>query len=145
MKQNSKWVVSFVRAFWKHFSKRNTAYGKRYQSYDGSNSLSDIHSHCYDPHCDLVGPRSSENSASDSTVRGPGFDTRFVSPCADSIRAVVSYWRKYVHEELVNRLGGLSLPRKNVVRLTNRLDMIVAVYRGCKTITHNKKSFLFYR
>ena len=32
----------------------------------------------------------------------------------------VSYWRKYVHEVLVNRLGGLSLPRKSVVRLTDR-------------------------
>ena len=32
-------------------------------------------------------------------------------PSADSRRAVVSYWRKYVHEVLVNRLGGLSLPR----------------------------------
>ena len=35
----------------------------------------------------------------------------FVSPSAFSRRAVVSYWRKYVHEALVNRLGGLSLPR----------------------------------
>ena len=33
--------------------------------------------------------------------------------------AVVSYWRKYVHEVLVNRLGGLSLPRKSVIRLTD--------------------------
>ena len=40
----------------------------------------------------------------------------FVSPSAFSRRAVVSYWRKYVHEVLVNRLGGLSLPRKSVVR-----------------------------
>ena len=40
-----------------------------------------------------------------------------------SRRAVVSYWRKYVHEVLVNRLGGLSLPRKSVVRLTDRPDM----------------------
>ena len=40
----------------------------------------------------------------------------FVFPSTDSRRAVVSYWRKYVQEVLVNRLGGLSLPRKNVVR-----------------------------
>ena len=33
-----------------------------------------------------------------------------------SRRAVVSYWRKYVHEVLVNRLGGLSMPRKSVGR-----------------------------
>ena len=47
--------------------------------------------------------------------------------------AVVSYWRKYVHEVLVNRLGGLSLPRKSVVRLTDRPDMTLDVYRGRKT------------
>ena len=35
----------------------------------------------------------------------------------------VFFWRKYVHEVLVNRLGGLSLPRKSVVRLTDRPDM----------------------
>ena len=28
-----------------------------------------------------------------------------------------------MHKELVNRLGGLSLPRKSVVRLTDRHDM----------------------
>ena len=31
------------------------------------------------------------------------------------------------------RLGGLSLPRKSVVRLTDRPDMTVDVYRGRKT------------
>ena len=55
------------------------------------------------------------------------------SPSAFSRRAVVSYWRKYVHEVLVNRLGGLSLPRKSVVRLTDRPDMTIDVYRGRKT------------
>ena len=30
----------------------------------------------------------------------------FVSPSADSRRALVSYGRKYVHEVQVNRLGG---------------------------------------
>ena len=45
----------------------------------------------------------------------------------------VSYWRKYVHEVLVNRLGGLSLPRKSVVRLTDRPDMTLDVYRERKT------------
>ena len=68
---------------------------------------------------------------------GPGFDTRsgnilsFLLPLFR--RAVVSYWRKYVHEVLVNRLGGLSLPRKSVVRLTDRPDMTLDVYRGRKT------------
>ena len=54
-------------------------------------------------------------------------------PSAFSRRAVVSYWRKYVHEVLVNPLGGLSLPRKSVVRLTDRPDMTLDVYRGRKT------------
>ena len=38
-----------------------------------------------------------------------------------------------MHKVLVNRLGGLSLPRKSVVRLTDRPDMTLDVYRGCKT------------
>ena len=40
-----------------------------------------------------------------------------------------------MHEVLVNRLGGLSLPRKSVVRLTDRPDMTLDVYRGRKTTT----------
>ena len=48
-------------------------------------------------------------------------------------RAVVRYRRKYVHEVLVNRLGGLSLLRKSVVKLTDRPDMTLDVYRGRKT------------
>ena len=55
------------------------------------------------------------------------------SPSAFSRRAVVSYWRRYVYEVLVNRLGGLSLPRKSVVRLTDRPNMTLDVYRGRKT------------
>ena len=39
-----------------------------------------------------------------------------------------------MHEVLVNRLGGLSLPWKSVVRLTDRPDMTLDVYRGRKTI-----------
>ena len=58
---------------------------------------------------------------------------------ADSRGAVVSYWRKYVHEVLVNRLGGLSLPRKSVVRLTDRPDMTLDVYHGRKTTTTTTK------
>ena len=52
---------------------------------------------------------------------------------AFSRRAVVSYWQKYVHEVLVNRLGGLSLPRKSVVRLADRPGMTLDVYCGRKT------------
>ena len=43
-----------------------------------------------------------------------------------------------MHEVPVNRLGGLSLPRKIVVRLADRPDMTLDVYRGRKTrIQHN--------
>ena len=59
----------------------------------------------------------------------------FVSPSADSRGAVISYWRKYVHEVLVNCLGGLSLSRKSVVRLTDRPDTTLDVYHGRKTTT----------
>ena len=38
-----------------------------------------------------------------------------------------------MHEVLVNRLGGLNLPRKSVVRLTDRPDLTLDVYRGRKT------------
>ena len=38
-----------------------------------------------------------------------------------------------MHELLVNRLGGLNLSRKCVVRLTDRPDMTINVYRGRKT------------
>ena len=37
-----------------------------------------------------------------------------------------------MHEVLVNRSGGLSLLRKSVVRLTDRPDMTLDVYRGRK-------------
>ena len=50
-----------------------------------------------------------------------------------------------MHEVLVNRLGGLSLPRKSVVRLTDRPDMTLDVYRGRKTTkqqtTHGLKNW----
>ena len=44
-----------------------------------------------------------------------------------------------MHEVLINRLGGLSLPRKSVVRLTDRPDMTLDVYRGRKTTKQKKK------
>ena len=89
----------------------------------------------------VAGPRSEVGRAPDSYVRGPGFDT-FVSSSADSRKAaVVSYWRKYVHEVLVNRLGGLSLPRKSVVRLSDRPDITLYVYRGRKTTIQQQQQF----
>ena len=45
-----------------------------------------------------------------------------------------------MHEVLVNRLGGLSLPRKSVVRLTDRPDMTLDVYRGRKTTIQYKRT-----
>ena len=53
-----------------------------------------------------------------------------------------------MHEVLVNRLGGLGLPRKSVVRLTDRPDMTLDVYRRRKATVqqqeqHIKKSVAF--
>ena len=44
-----------------------------------------------------------------------------------------------MHEVLVNCLGGLRLPRKSVVRLTDRPDMTLDVYRGRKTIMQQQQ------
>ena len=83
-----------------------------------------------------AGPGSAVGSVSDSRARSPGLETvqphTFISPSANLRRAVVSYWGKYAHKVLVNHLGGLSLPRKSVVRLIDHSDMTLAVYRGCK-------------
>ena len=49
-----------------------------------------------------------------------------------------------MHEVLVNRLGGLSLPRKCVVRLTDRPDMTLDVYRGRKTTMQQCNNLLFW-
>ena len=52
-----------------------------------------------------------------------------------------------MQEVLVNRLGGLSLPRESAVRLTDRPDMTLDVYRGRKTTTQqpfpvNRREFI---
>ena len=47
-----------------------------------------------------------------------------------------------MHEVLVSRIGGLSLPRKSVVRLTDRPDMTFDVYRGCKTTMQQQQKQL---
>ena len=74
----------------------------------------------------------------EGTLRYPIWQDTFVSPFAFSRRAVVSYWRKYVLEVLVNRLGrSKSLPRKSVVRLTDRPDM-TDVFCGRKTTTQQQ-------
>ena len=47
-----------------------------------------------------------------------------------------------MHEVLVNRLGGLSLLRKSVVRLTDRPDMTLDVYRGRKTTIQQQQQHI---
>ena len=44
-----------------------------------------------------------------------------------------------MHKVLVNRLGGLSLPRTGVVRLSDRPHMTIDVSRGRKTITQQQQ------
>ena len=61
---------------------------------------------------------------------------------AYSRRAVVSYWQKYVQEVLDNLLGGLSLPRKSVVRLTDSPDMTLDVYHGRKTTIQQQQQLI---
>ena len=48
-----------------------------------------------------------------------------------------------MHEVLVNRLGGLSLPKKSVVSLTDRPDMTLDVYRGSKTTVQQQQQRIF--
>ena len=48
-------------------------------------------------------------------------DHQIFSSVTDSRRAVVSYKQKYVHRVLV------SFPKKNVVRLTDSLDITIVV------------------
>ena len=75
----------------------------------------------------------------DSRARDSGFDTgsatyhTFVSHAADARRTFVSYWQKYLHLVRANCLGGLSLLRNSVVRLTDCPDMTIAVYSEHKT------------
>ena len=44
-----------------------------------------------------------------------------------------------MHEVLVNHLGGLSLPKKSVVRLTAHPDMTLDFYHGRKTTTQQQQ------
>ena len=48
-----------------------------------------------------------------------------------------------MHKVLVNHLGGLSLPRKSVVRLTDRPDMTLDVYHGCKSTKQQQQNLLY--
>ena len=62
-----------------------------------------------------------------------------IAQSVGNLTHVVSYWRKYVHEVLVNHFGGLSLPRKSVVRLTDRPHMTLDVYHGVKQQINNNQ------
>ena len=59
---------------------------------------------------------------------GSGHILTFLPPLIQEGQLSVT-GENYVHEELANRFGGISLPRKSVVRLTDRPDMTLAVYR----------------
>ena len=50
-----------------------------------------------------------------------------------------------MHEVQVNRLGGLSLPRKSVVRLTDCPDMTLDVYRGRETTIQQQQQYTCIR
>ena len=49
-----------------------------------------------------------------------------------------------MHKVLVNRLGGLSLPKKSVVRLTDRPDMTLHFNRGRKTTTQQQNILRYF-
>ena len=49
---------------------------------------------------------------------------------------------KVCARSIINRLGGLSLPRKSVVRLTDCPDMTLDVYRGRKTTIQQQQQQL---
>ena len=74
-------------------------------------------------------------------VQSEGHLTR-KSEVLGSIPGLATYFqtcRKYAHEVLVNSLGGLSLLRKSVVRLSDHPDMTLDVYYGCKTTTQQQQ------
>ena len=74
-------------------------------------------------------------------VSNPGPLTYESGALAIALRdPAVSYWQKYVHGVLVNPLGGLSLPRKSVVRLTGRPDVTTNVYCGYKQQHNNNNN-----
>ena len=50
-----------------------------------------------------------------------------------------------MHEVLINRLGGLSLPRKSVVRLTDRPVMTLDVYCGLKTTMQQQQQLRYLK
>ena len=82
---------------------------------------------------------------SDARASSPGFDTEsdhilsFLLLLIQEGQLSIT-WKDYVHEALVNCLGGLSLPRKSVVRLNDCPDMNIDDYRGHKNHHHNNNT-----
>ena len=74
----------------------------------------------------------------------PGSAT-FVPPSADSRRAVVSYWRKYVYKVLINSFVGINLPRNCVVRLTDHSTTTIPIYCGCKATKQQQQQYYIQR
>lgn len=73
------------------------------------------------------GLHSTVGSMSDSRSRNHKFETQSgpmntmeTDHSVDSIRALVSYWPIYLLLVLVNRSGGVSLPRNSVRRLNDQ-------------------------
>ena len=92
-------------------------------------------------YCRCHGPRSAVSRALDSYVRGPGIDTRSGLILSFLLPLIQEGQLSVTGESMCTKyLGGLSLPRKSVVRLTNRPDMTLDVYRGHKTTTTKQVS-----
>ena len=87
-----------------------------------------------------AGPRSAVGRAPDSQVRGPGFDTQsgyilsFLLPLIQEGQLSVTGESMCTKYWFIALIGGLSLPRKSVVKLKDCPDIILDVYRGRKTI-----------
>ena len=86
-----------------------------------------------------AGRRSAVGRAPDSKVRGSGFDTRSGYILSFLLPLIQEGQLSVTGKSMVNRLGGLSLPRKSVVGLTDRPDMTLDVYRGHKTATQQQQ------
>ena len=90
----------------------------------------------------IAGPHSAISRAPDSKVRGPGSILGLATYFCFSLlfqEGQLSVTGESVHEVLVNCLGGLSLPRKSVVRVTDRHGMTLDVYRGRNTTVQQQQ------
>ena len=75
----------------------------------------------------LARPRNAVGSVSDSKARGPGFNTQ--SGHILSFLLLLFQEGQLLAKSMCTKyLGGLSLPKKSVVRLTDRPHITSAVY-----------------